>query len=120
MFEDLRSFSLDEQLAFFLERGVAYNRLPHDIGVSQLRHLFELFKVNAHAAQSYRPAKSDQQVVLLQAADSPPYHATKILRRWKKVADVVDTRRLPGDHYTMLTEPNVTLLAEQINSYLLL
>jgi thioesterase domain-containing protein len=42
------------------------------------------------------------------------------LRRWKKVAEVVEARRLPGHHYSMLTEPNVTLLAEQIKPYLLL
>jgi thioesterase domain-containing protein len=120
VFADLRSLSLDEQLEFFLEKGSAYNQFPLDIGVPQLRHLFDLFKANAHAAESYRPAKSEQQVILLQAAGAPRNHATKILRRWKKVADVVEVQRLAGDHYTMLTEPNVTLLAEHINSSLLL
>ena len=117
-FEDLRSLSLDEQLEFLLEKGAGYNQFPRDIGVSQLRHLFELFKVNVHAAENYRPAKSKQQVILLQAADAPPRHATKTLRRWEKVAEVVEAHRLPGDHYSMLTEPNVSLLAEQINPYL--
>jgi thioesterase domain-containing protein len=117
-FEGLRSLSLDEQLKFFLEKGAAYNQLPRDLDVSQVRHLFELFKVNVHAAEIYRPAKSAQQIVLLQAADAPPRHAAKILRRWQKVAEVVEAHRLPGDHYSMLTEPNVSLLAEQINPYL--
>jgi amino acid adenylation domain-containing protein len=118
MFEDLRAMNLDEQLELFLEKGAVYNQFPRDIGVSQLRHLFELFKVNVHAAEHYRPAKFGQQVILLQASDAPPGHAAETLRRWKKVAQVVETRRLPGDHYSMLTEANVTLLAEQINSYL--
>jgi amino acid adenylation domain-containing protein len=117
-FADLRSLGLDEQLEFLLEKAAAYNQFPLDIGIPQLRHLFELFKVNIHASEHYRPKKSRQQIILLQAADAPRGHAGTALRRWEKVAEVVEAQRLPGDHYTMLTEPNVTLLAEQINSYL--
>jgi thioesterase domain-containing protein/acyl carrier protein len=116
--ENLRSLSLDEQLEFLLEKAAAYNQFPLDLGVPQLRHLFELFKVNIHASEHYRPKKSEQQIILLQAADAPRGHAGTALRRWEKVAEVVEAQRLPGDHYTLLTEPNVTLLAEQINSYL--
>jgi amino acid adenylation domain-containing protein len=115
---DLRSLNLDEQLEFLLEKGAGYNQFPLDIGVPQLRHLFELFKVNVHASERYRPAKSEQQIILLQAADAPPGHAATVLRHWEKVAEVVEAQRLPGNHYSMLTEPNVTLLAEQINLYL--
>jgi thioesterase domain-containing protein/acyl carrier protein len=118
--DDLRSLSLDEQLEYLLEKGESYSQFPLDFGIPQLRHQFELFKANAHAAESYRPAKSEQQVILLQAADAPARQAATALRRWKKVAEVVDARRLPGHHYSMLTEPNVTLLAEQIKPYLLL
>jgi amino acid adenylation domain-containing protein len=115
----LRSKSLDEQLEYLLEKGSGYSQFPLDFGILQLRHQFELFKVNVHAAQSYRPAKSEHQVILLQASDAPARQAATALRRWKKVAEVVEAQRLPGDHYSMLTEPNVTLVAEQINSYLL-
>ena len=117
-FDDLRSLSLDEQLEFLLEKGAGYNQFPLDIGIPQLRHLFELFKVNVHANEHYRPAKSEQQIILLQAADTPSRRAATVLKRWEKVAEVVETHRLPGDHYSILTEPNVTLLAEQINLYL--
>jgi len=113
-FEDLRSLSLDEQLEFCLEKGAIYNQFPPDIGVSQLRQLFELFKVNIHAAEKYRPAKSAQQVILFQAAAAFPKHAAETLKRWRKVAEVVAAHSLPGDHYSIVTEPNVTLLAEQI------
>jgi thioesterase domain-containing protein len=118
-FDDPRSLSLDEQLEFLLAKGAGYDQFPLDIGIPQLRHLFELFKVNVHASEHYRPVKSEQKIILLQAADAPPRQAATVLRRWEKVAEVVEAQRLPGDHYTMLTEPNVTLLAEQINSYLL-
>ncbi len=80
-FEDLRSLSLDDQLEFLLEKGAGYNQFPRDIGIPQLRHLFELYKVNVHASEHYRPAKSEQQVILLQAAEAPPRYATTILRR---------------------------------------
>jgi thioesterase domain-containing protein len=116
--EDLRSLSLEEQLQYFLEKGAGFDRFPRDIGVPQLLHLFELFKVNVHAAENYRPAKSEQQVILLQAADAPPDRAAETLRRWEKVAQVVAAHRLAGDHYSIVSEPNVTFLAEQINSIL--
>jgi amino acid adenylation domain-containing protein len=118
MFEELRSLSLDEQLELFLEKGADYDQFPRDIGVPHLRHLFELFKANVHAAESYRAATSEQKVILLQAADAPPDHAAETLRRWKKVADVVAAHPLSGDHYSIVTEPNVTYLAEQIKSIL--
>jgi thioesterase domain-containing protein len=117
-FEDLRTLSLDEQLEFLLENGNGHSQFPIDIGISQLRHLFELFKVNVLAAENYRPAKSTQQVIVLQAAAVSPKRAAKALKRWEKVADVVEALRLPGDHYSIVTEPNVTLLAEQIKSVL--
>jgi thioesterase domain-containing protein len=115
---DLRPLSLDERLEFLLEKAAGYNQFPLDIGIPHLRHLFELFKVNAYASEHYRPAKSEQQIILLQAAVAPPRHAATVLRRWEKVAEVVAVERLPGDHDSMLTEPNVSLLAAQINSYL--
>jgi thioesterase domain-containing protein/acyl carrier protein len=117
-FADFRSLSLDEQLEFFLEKGARYNLFPRDIGVSQLRHIFELFKINVHAAEKYRAVKSRQQVILIQAADAPPDRAAQTLKRWQKVAQVVAAHRVPGNHYSIVTEPNVTLLAEQINSVL--
>ena len=115
---DLQSLSLDEQLEFLLEKGARYDQFPRDIGIPQLRHLFDLFKVNVHATEHYRPAKSEQQVILLQAADAPPRHAATTLKRWKKVAEVVEAHRLPGDHYSIVTEPHVAVLAEQIKSVL--
>ncbi|HEX2271138.1 MAG TPA: alpha/beta fold hydrolase, partial [Pyrinomonadaceae bacterium] len=117
-FDDLRSLSLDQQLEFLLEKSAGDNQFPRDIGITQLRHLFELFKVNIHATEHYRPAKSAQQVILLQAADASPRHAAKVLKRWERVAEVVEAQRLPGDHYSILTEPNVTFLAEQMKSIL--
>jgi thioesterase domain-containing protein len=74
-----------------------------------------VFKVNVQAAENYKAAKSAQPVILLQAADVPLEHAAETLSRWQKVAEVVETHRLPGDHYSMLTEPNVALLADKIS-----
>jgi amino acid adenylation domain-containing protein len=117
-FEDLRSLSLDEQIEFLLAKAAGYSQFPLNVGLPQLRHLFELFKVNVYASEHYRPPKSEQQIILLQAADAPPRHAATVLKRWEKVAEVVEAQRLPGDHYNLLTEPNVTLLAEHVKTYL--
>jgi thioesterase domain-containing protein len=117
-FADLRSLSLDEQIEFLLAEAASYSQFPHDLGIPQLRHLFELFKVNVHASERYRPGKSEQQIILLQAADAPPRHATTILKRWEKVAAVIEARRLPGNHFNLLTEPNVSLLAEHVKTIL--
>jgi thioesterase domain-containing protein/acyl carrier protein len=117
-FEDLRSLTLDEQLEYFFEKAANSNLIPYDIGLAQLRHLFDLFKVNYHAAENYRPRKSAQQVILFQAAGTPPAEAAKKLKQWKKVAEVVTVQRLPGDHYSILSEPNVSVLAEKLTPYL--
>jgi thioesterase domain-containing protein/acyl carrier protein len=117
-FDDLRSLSLEEQIEFLLEKAAGYGQFPTDVGIPQLRHLFELFKVNVHASERYRPARSEQQIILLQATDAPPRHATTVLKRWQKVAEVVKAQRLPGDHYSLLTEPNVNLLAEHVKTLL--
>jgi len=118
VFDDLRSLSLEEQIGFLLEKAAGYSQFPLEVGIPQLRHLFELFKVNVHASERYRPAQSEQEIVLLQAKDAPPRQATTVLKRWQKVAEVVEVQRLPGDHYTLLTEPNVTLLAGHVKTYL--
>ena len=117
-FADLRSLSFNEQLEHFHEKAASSNLIPRDIGLPQLRNLFELFKVNVHAAEHYRPAKSELQVILLQAADKFPDRAAEILSGWQNVSEVIEVHSLPGDHYSILTGPNVPVLAAQIKSVL--
>lgn len=114
--EDLRRLTLDDQLKYLLEAAATQSsRFPTDIGISQLRQLLKLFKLNTEANQNYVPARCEQQIILFQAADAPGSRAAESLRQWERVAALgVTVYTMPGNHNTLLTEPNVAQLAEQI------
>jgi len=76
-------------------------------------------EANWIAADYYTPDAYDGAVVLFRCInrlETDPPDATRI---WKRlVKGGVDLRDVPGDHNSMLREPGVRTLAEQMLSYL--
>ena len=103
----------EDYLAFLLEHAKAANIIPHDMSLAHLRQQFNVFKVNVRAAQRYRPAGIQGNVVLFRAterrADADPTLGWSELGLEKIVMH--DT---PGTHLSMVREPFVSSLAEKL------
>jgi amino acid adenylation domain-containing protein len=106
--------------------------VPAEITLVEFRQLFDTFKIHANAILRYRPGKFDGSVTLFRPEEDfddllfgndPEYLAWKAERRkrkdqlqgWDKlVTGDIDVRIVPGNHFSMLREPNVQVLAEQL------
>jgi amino acid adenylation domain-containing protein len=90
------------------ERGL----LPPDIPEERLRSLFDDFAANAEALQSYKPQAFPGRVSLFLAADEARNGLGPAA--WEGLAAGVEVHELAGDHYSILREPGVAMLAVRL------
>jgi len=115
---NLRALKQDELLARLLEHAIAAEIVDSSFGVKQFQNLFRVFKSNSRAFQSYHPRTYHDRVQLFIAGDKPASVAEYQTKGWSELAAEVETHVVPGDHYTILRNPNVEKLAEDLTAYL--
>jgi amino acid adenylation domain-containing protein len=109
----------DEHLSHLLRRGIEAGVVPPGIELDQLRQLFQIFKTNLQALASYAPEKYDGRVTLLRAGERfDGEGAEDECHGWSRLAAVVESHVVAGDHYTMLKRPHVDALAERLDACL--
>ena len=124
--EKLQSFSGDEQVDYFLEQlktsGQNYN-------ANELKRLVKVYKANIQAMSQYLPQETySGSITLFRAEDlSPKYEflpdetTTEENPTWgweKLSTQPLAFHTVPGDHFTMMMEPQVRVLAEKLKDYL--
>jgi amino acid adenylation domain-containing protein len=107
--------------------------VPSEMTLVEFRRLFDIFKINANTTRRYRPGEFDGRITLFCPEDDveeiiftndPKYVAWKEERArldptkgWGPLAtEGVERFTIPGNHYSMLHEPNVQVLAEQLRN----
>ena len=112
--EELRA-SDGNHLEIFLDKARAAGVLPPDIDAETLAGIYQRFAGNARAMASYRPMPYAGRVRLFRAADGGA--SAETTRQWMALCtgdtEVID---VPGDHYTVVRNPQARLLAKQLNS----
>ncbi|QRO01823.1 amino acid adenylation domain-containing protein [Archangium violaceum] len=109
-----RGFSLPEVLHAARARGL----LPAEAPLATLERLYTVFRTNLAALHRYRPAQAYAGALhLLAAAEGGIRHATTEDWGWAAwVRGGVRVIRTPGDHYSLLTEPNVHVVREHVRA----
>lgn len=85
---------------------------------ARLARLERVYNTNLHALRLYRSQPYPGRVTLFNAQDldagiiPDPYYG------WRRLAAQVEVHQVPGDHDSMLTEPNVAVLARQFGQSL--
>ncbi|HEY0601403.1 MAG TPA: amino acid adenylation domain-containing protein [Herpetosiphonaceae bacterium] len=125
--EEFKQLSPEEQMRVAVETAKRTNIIPPDAGPEQVQRFMQVLKGNFKALLQYKAGVY---------ADRLTYLMTEIIyeegidviipegvdindpaRGWSKhAAQPVDVYTVPGDHTTMLSEPHVRSLAEQLNS----
>ncbi|MBN1991918.1 MAG: amino acid adenylation domain-containing protein [Anaerolineae bacterium] len=113
---DLKDLSLAEQMRYIGQQAKEIGLLPQEADLSQLHRLWDVFKSNAHAYHRYQPQPYPEQLMLFQAGESQSGSNQK--PDWPELAPNVEIHKLPGNHYTLLEEPHVQVLATHLNAYL--
>jgi thioesterase domain-containing protein/acyl carrier protein len=138
--------SAEEQLDHVLEQAKAAGMFLSDLGLPQVRRLFEIFKTNTRALVGYTAQPYAGRIHLLRASDPPPapvaqpgaglWRRMNVQLRWLSELARLETVKLfmgtmkwrglaavevglvPGDHFTMLQPPHVEKLAAAITARL--
>jgi len=97
-----------------VEAGV----LPPEIGPAELRRHFAVYTANRQAAGTYRPEPGDVPILHLRAAEAVAEAVPEELFDWSRLAPRVETRTIPGNHYTMIHPPGLALLCEPLRERL--
>ena len=99
----------EEQLQGIFAAAKHQNLLPPEVGIEQMRQLFEVFKTNRIALANYQLQPYLGRVVLF--CSSEPEQD----RGWSSlVTDNWETCVIPGDHYGIMGEPHVGILAQKL------
>jgi thioesterase domain-containing protein len=103
--------------------------VPSDMTLVEFRKLFDTFKINADTMRRYQPGEfhgrialicpeEDVQQLVFSADPNLDTGSKKLrdpLKGWGKLAtEGVELITTPGDHFTMLREPNAQILAAQL------
>jgi len=79
-----------------------------------IRPILRVFQASSQAAQCYVPQPYSNRITLLRTNEQ----ATKAHRDptmgWSNLAMEVEVHRVPGNHLTMLRQPHVQMLTEQL------
>jgi amino acid adenylation domain-containing protein len=110
----LRRLTPTERLAYLLEQTAAHDLLPRHTDPADLEGLLKVFKENRRALSSYEPRRYSGPLLLFHATQS----GEDATAGWRALAEEVKTFAVPGNHYTLMTLPNVEVLAGLLNNEL--
>ena len=106
---------LDDSLGDILEKAIELDLLPGYLGVPEIRRLFSAFERNVKAMFEYTPGANPGPVSLFAASHSHGRAAGDPARGWTQVVrDGVEIFETPGDHYSIMSHPQVEVLAKQL------
>ncbi|MGB9120881.1 MAG: alpha/beta fold hydrolase, partial [Candidatus Angelobacter sp.] len=119
---DILALSLHEQMEFILREGQQAGLLSKQMKIEELTALWRSFVANMKVAEGYIAGRYQGGITLLRA-ETPlgveDQHgeaaADEFLPGWQKlVTNGVEMLRVPGDHFTMVREPRVRILARHL------
>jgi thioesterase domain-containing protein len=105
------------------QRAMLWDALKYDVVLAEdapgkeMDDLLSVFTRNAMAVDRYCLQPSQQRIILFRAAEADA--PEQLAQQWKRwAAGGVELCLTPGDHYSILRRPNVSLVAERLKSYL--
>ncbi|HZI16963.1 MAG TPA: thioesterase domain-containing protein [Pyrinomonadaceae bacterium] len=121
-YDELRGLSGDEQLEHIVRLAISAKIFPGDAGGEQVQRLLRVFTANVRAGGEYAPQPYGGGAALFTSGmgsggwqsngDDPSAEWGRLLEGPFAV------RAVPGDHYTVLTQPGVAALAAELGRLL--
>jgi thioesterase domain-containing protein len=116
--EELDRLGPDEQLPYLWQHvqrlGLVESDTPLPLVQQILDDLKRLFHAHIRLANDYQVRPYAGRIVLFRPSDSPVVACGPPDRGWGEWADAVDVHFVPGQHHTMVKEPQVQELARQM------
>jgi thioesterase domain-containing protein len=100
------------KLDYVLAQAKKAHLLSASFELSNVRQLLDVFEANVRAMTAYRPRHYQGRVTLFTAGEQSAEGRRDPTKGWNLlVAEVVEPKVIPGNHYTILREPHVKILA---------
>jgi len=117
--------SIEAAYKIILQQAIDKNLLPDSSSPLQIERLFRVFRANWQALLNYTPSHSDQPITLFSASSSLPQVLLDPHRvvdsahddpqnGWGKFCSNINLIKVPGDHLTMMTTPNINTIGSAI------
>lgn len=127
--EEVKGLGSDEGLKRILAKISAANLLEPGQGIEWARRFLKGIKARTRAVQAYRPRVYDGVITLFRSTEVEPESAKALLeigvdvldpqRGWDKLCSrPLDLHFLPGHHATLLRQPLVQAVAEELTACL--
>ncbi|NEN87818.1 MAG: amino acid adenylation domain-containing protein [Okeania sp. SIO3H1] len=113
--EQLQQLMPEERLGYVLEQAKIFDLLPEEVRVEDLENLFEVFQATAIASYNYKARPYSGNMVLLNASQQLIDIGGDRTLGWRDfVAGEIEIHEIPGEHFSIIREPQVRVLAERL------
>lgn len=117
--EQLLSLDEESQLKHLFKLGERSGLFPAGFDLTQLRDLFKVYRSNNEAVLAYRPGPCSAPLVLFRAEETMDDELTNTTYGWSQLAEgSLKIEVVKGNHFSMLDEPHVSLLAQKLRLHL--
>jgi amino acid adenylation domain-containing protein len=116
--EKLFSLPPEERLGYVVETGVEHGMLPPGFTAADAMRYLKVFQLTLRASQSFQAQPLDIPITVVRADDSPR-DPENLTCGWDEVTSLpVQVLELPGDQNSILRDPHVVMVAEQLSKVL--
>jgi amino acid adenylation domain-containing protein len=124
--EHLAGLSPDEQLDFFVAQMKARNMLPEEVDSAWLREFLAIYENNVNSVQAYTSDGYSGSAIVFRGKDGlpeveaeyPEIYSDEALGWRSAVSGEVTVQQVPGNHLSMISAPNVQVLAKSMRESL--
>ena len=126
----LQQLEPETQLNYILEEAKRAAIISPDANLEQIKQILQVYKANIQAFLSYAPQIYPSRIILLQATESSSPAYDFLLKKfpqfkqdqflgWRQFsAQPIEVCSLPGNHYSILSKPQIHSLADKLRFYL--
>lgn len=107
-----------DKLVFVLEQAKEAQLVSASFELSNVQRLVNVFEANVRAMASYKPRNYPGRITLFNAGEPSDKEQSDPTKGWNLLAAEVEAQFIPGNHYTMLREPHVKVLASLLSASL--
>ena len=115
---ELRRLPPDDQIREFTTRTAAAKLIPPGAPVELARRIYDTFMANVDAMMNYRPDHFPGRMTIYRAGEPLVRLRRELADEWQPFCDNIEICTVAGNHLTMIHEPNVSSLAEELRQRL--
>ena len=116
---ELAGLDPEAGLARVIERVRAAGALPAGLSAEQIGRLWRVFRANVRAVRAYTPRPAAGRTAIFVTLGNPERDSLGADLGWGRlVGGALAVSDLPGDHYSLLREPDVQELADRLRRWL--